>query len=133
MHEGTPHGVAGSILDGLADGAKGLVSTITGGVQGVGNSLQSALDGPFKAVGGPEQPLRAVESLLDGIIGSAQNVINAGAVGSLQMAGRGIVKALDHPVEQFGVPPALLSGQGGMGRIPSPEAIFGRSPFGKRR
>lgn len=120
----TPHRVVDGILDGLADGAKSLVSSVKGGLQGVGEGLQRGLDTPFEASGGPEQPLRICDRILDGLTNGVAQAINEGAIGSLQTTGEGVARGLDQPVENFGVPPDL----GGMGKfkLPTAPAIFRR-------
>lgn len=106
-NRGTPHGVVDSVLDSVAHGAKSLVRSIRGGLEGVGTGVQTALDAPFQAVGGPEQPLHIADRLLDGGLESMENVVSDGAIQSLQIVGEGINKALNHPHEQFGIPPSL--------------------------
>ena len=124
MADGTPHRVVDSILDSAADGAKSLVSGISGALTGLGEGLQQGLDKPWKAVGGPDQPLRIVDRLLDGTIQAGVNAVNQGAIETLKMEGESVQHGLDHPVENFGIPPGLGAGMpslgGGLGRFKPP-------------
>lgn len=125
-HEGTPHRMVDGILDSVADGAKGLVSGATGALTGAGEGLQRGLDTPWQSVGGPEQPLRIVDRLLDGCVRAAVNAINQGAIGTLQLGGEAVQSALDHPVDQFGIPPSLGEGMGkGLGGFKLPNGLPG--------
>lgn len=119
----TPHGIVDGIADGVAGGAKALVSSVASGLRGVGGSLQTALDAPFNAIGAPEQPLRVADRALNGFVAGAANAISQGTIGSLQTTGKGIVNALNHPVEQLGIPPALGDMGGGMSRFPKPPKL----------
>lgn len=116
QHEGTPHRVVDDILDSVANGAKGMVSGLSGALMTAGEGIQSGLDAPWKSVGGPEQPLRIADRLLDGAIRAGVNAVNQGAIETVKQGGEAIQSALDHPVDQFGIPPALGSG---MGALPS--------------
>ena len=119
MADGTPHRVVDGILDSAVDGAKSLVSGITGALTGLGEGLQSGLDQPWKAVGGPDQPLRIVDRLLDGALHATVNAVNQGALETLKIEGESVQHGLDHPVENFGIPPELGAG---MGRFKMPNA-----------
>ena len=128
MVDGTPHRVVDSILDSAADGAKSLVSGVTGALTGLGEGLQTGLDKPWKSVGGPDQPLRIVDRLLDGALNATVNAVNQGAIETLKMGGESVAHALDHPVENFGIPPALGAGMGGI-KMPSLPMGKGRGGF----
>lgn len=117
-HEGTPHRMVDNVLDAAADAGKGLVSGITSGLTGAGNGVQRALDMPFQALGGPEQPLHIVDRFLTGAVRATVHAINQGAIGTLQEGGEAVQSALDQPVDQFGIPPSLGGGMGKL-RIPS--------------
>lgn len=124
MDQGTPHRVVDSILDSAADGAKSLVFGISGALTGLGEGVQSGLDQPFKAMGAPDQPLRIVDRFLDGTINATVHAVNQGCIESLKMEGESVQRGLDHPVENFGVPPSLGTGMpslgGGLGRFKPP-------------
>lgn len=122
-HEGTPHRMVDGILDSVADGAKGLVAGATGALTSAGEGVQRGLDMPWQSIGGPEQPLRIVDRLLDGGLRAAVNAVNQGAIGTLQQSGEAVQSALDHPVEQFGIPPPLGAG---MGRLEMPSPSMGK-------
>ena len=111
----TPHRMVDSALDGLAEGAKGLLRTVTGGLKGAGESVCGALDRPPSELGGPEGPHRIADRVLDGEVDAGEKAVNEGIIGSLQVMGEGIARGLDQPVEQFGVPPDL--GRGELGRV----------------
>ena len=110
MADGAPHRIVDSILDAAADGAKSLVSGVTGALTGLGEGIQSGLDQPWKAVGGPDQPLRIVDRVLDGALQATVNAVNQGGLESLKMAGESVQHGLDQPVETFGIPPSLGAG-----------------------
>ena len=135
MADGTPHRVVDSLLDSAADGAKSLVSGVTGALGNLGEGLQSGLDKPFKAMGGPDQPLRIVDRLLDGALNATVNALNQGGIETLKTGGESVAHALDHPVENFGIPPALGAGMGpvkmpymgkGLGGFKLPEMPWGK-------
>ena len=135
MADGTPHRVVDSLLDSAADGAKSLVSGITGALEGLGNGVQNGLDQPFKVFGGTDQPLRIVDRLFDGALHAGVNAINQGGIETLKTGGESVAHALDHPVENFGIPPALGAGMGpvkmpsmgkGLGGFKLPEMPWGK-------
>lgn len=126
-HEGTPHRVVDGILDSAANGVKSLVSGVSGALTGLGEGIQSGLDQPWKAVGGPEQPLRIVDRLLDGGIQATVNAVNQGGLETLKLSGEAVQSAMDHPVENFGIPPALGAG---MGRFKMPSPMMGKGSGG---
>ena len=127
-HEGTPHRMVDGILDSAANAGKSLVSGITGGLTGAGNGVQRALDMPFEAMGGPEQPLHIVDRFLTGAVRAGVNAINQGAIGTLQEGGEAVQSALDQPVDQFSIPPSLGAGIGRF-RMPSPSMGKGLGGF----
>lgn len=105
--EGTPHRVIGSIADGIADGARGLVDSAALAFKGAGESIMRAADGPFKAITGKEGPHRIIDRLADGVIDTSLNFIDAGIIGTAKKAGETVMRALDHLPEQTGIPPKL--------------------------
>ena len=109
-HEGTPHRVLDNILDGAANGAKGLVSGLSGALTSAGEGIQTGLDAPWKSIGGPDQPLRIVDRLLDGAVQAGVNAVNQGVIETVKQGGDAIQNALDHPVENFGIPPSMGEG-----------------------
>ena len=129
--QGTPHEVVDNVLDGIVGGAQGIVSGISGGLASAGGMVQSGLDAPWKAMNGPEQPLRAVDRLLNGSLQAGTHAINQGVLGALKEEGSAVQAALDHPSQQLGIPPRL---GGGMGRSPLRnlgKGNFPRLPFGR--
>ena len=130
--QGTPHRVVDQILGGLVGGAQGVVQGIGGGLTGAGEMVQRGLDQPWKQLNGPEQPLRALDRLLDGTVAAATNSLNQGLLGTLKAEGEAIQSALDHPSQQVGIPPGL-GGNMGLGRSPlsGMGRNFPRLPFGR--
>lgn len=103
----TPHRVVDSLANGVAGGAKSLVDAGLNALKGAGETIMGGLDKPFAAVTGKEGPHRIVDRLADGAAGTIQNVVDSGIIGSAQHAGETIMKALDHPPEQVGIPPDI--------------------------
>lgn len=97
------HRVVDSILDGIADGASGFVSSAAGAIKGAGESVMRGLDKPFTQLTGKEGPHRMIDRAVDGVIDSGVNAINQGLIGTAKMAGESVMKALDHPPEQIGL------------------------------
>ena len=97
-----PHRVIGNILDGLAEGIDGLGNSAVRAIEGVGESVMSALDKPFTGITGIEGPHRAIDKAAKGAIDAGVNVASRGIIGSVRTAGEGLMKALDHPLEQIG-------------------------------
>lgn len=127
-HEGTPHRVVDTILDSAAGGVKSAVGAVTNAAQSLGEGIQQGLDSPWKTVGGPEQPMRIVDRLLDGSLNAAEGFVNQGVLNSLQTGGEAVQSALDHPCDQFGIPPSLGAGLGRF-NMPSPSGrISGFKP-----
>lgn len=95
------HRMVDSVLDGIANGAQGFVSSVAGAVKGVGKSVMGGLDKPFSALlPGKEGPHRIIDRAADGIIDAGVNLANQGFIGSAKTAGEAVMKALDHPLEQ---------------------------------
>lgn len=103
----TPHRVVDSLADGIANGARGLIGGVSGAVRGVGKSVMGALDKPFAAVTHKEGPHRVLDRAADGALDAVENLAEQGVIGTAQKAGGAVMRALDHPVEQFGVPPDI--------------------------
>lgn len=99
--EGYPHRVVGSLVDGVAEGVKGLGEAATGALQGAGKAVMTGLDGPFKSITGMEGPHRIVDRMADGVHDSVNNAVGDGIIGSVRIAGEAIMDALDHPMEQL--------------------------------
>lgn len=103
----TPHRVVDSIANGVANGATGLISAGANAVKGAAESVMKALDTPFTQVTGKEGPHRIIDRAADGAVDAAVNLIDAGAIGTAKKVGEGVMKALDQPPEQIGIPPEL--------------------------
>ena len=97
-----PHRVIGNIMDGLANGINGLGSGAVKAIEGVGESVMSALDKPFTGVTGMQGPHRAIDQAAKGVINAGVNFASQGIIGSAKTAGEGFMEALDHPLEQIG-------------------------------
>lgn len=109
-----PHRVVDSIADGLVKAVDGLGGSLAGAVRSAGKSVMSALDKPFALVTGKEGPHRIVDRLGDGAVDTMVNIGSDGIIGSAKKAGEAVMKALDQPVEQVGMPPKLE----GLGFLP---------------
>lgn len=97
------HRIIDSVMDGFANGATGLVNGVAGAVKGVGKSVMTGLDKPFTGLTGREGPHRMVDRAADGFINSGTNFIDNGVIGSARTFGKGIMSALDHPLQQLGL------------------------------
>lgn len=95
-----PHRVVDDVINGFANGAKGFVGGTAGAVKGAGKSIMGALDKGFTQVTGKVGPHRIIDRVADGIIDAGVNFTNQGLIGSAQIAGEAVMKALDQPVEQ---------------------------------
>lgn len=104
-----PHQVIGGVADGIASGIRGVGNGLVSSVRGVGSQVMGALDKPFEMVIHKEGPHRIVDRLADGAVSAGANAVDSGIMGSLQIAGHGIMRALDQPTEQTGLPPDLGS------------------------
>lgn len=100
-----PHRVVDDVVRGLANSVNHLGNSLLGAVEGAGHEVMSALDKPFTSVTKKEGPHRAVDKVLNGAADAVQNVGSSGVMGSLEKVGEGVMKALDSPVDQFGIPP----------------------------
>ncbi len=95
------HRVVDSVMDGIAGGATGLVNSVTGSIKGVGKSVVTGLDRPFEDLTGKKGPLNIADRAADGFLDAGVNFFNQGVVGSLKTAGKGVMRALDQPLEQI--------------------------------
>ena len=110
----TPHGLVDELADGLANGAEGVIRGAAGALKSAGATVSNALDMPFRAAG-KEGPHHVVGRAFDGAIDAVTDVTTDGAIEAARKGGKGVIGALDHPTEQFGVPPDL-----NLPKIPSP-------------
>lgn len=89
----------GELVDDVARGATGavrnLVSSVAGGLRGAGDSVQSALDQPARAVGVSDSPARILHDPIAGVVGGWENFVNQGVIRSLEIVGDGITSGLD--------------------------------------
>jgi phage-related protein len=109
----TPHRVIDSVANGIANGAQGIFDGAANALKGAGNAIMNGLDKPFEAVsGGREGPHHIAGRLADGVVNTAQNVVDQGVIGSAKKAGETVMRALDQPPEQIGLPPDLDKGIG---------------------
>ena len=103
----------GDLVDDVARGATGavrnLVSSVAGGLRGAGESVQSALDQPAKAVGVQDSPARILDDPIKGVVGAWENAINQGILRSIEIVGDGITSGLDR------IPKTLTNLGGGRG------------------
>ncbi|KKN87048.1 hypothetical protein LCGC14_0263180 [marine sediment metagenome] len=97
------HRVVDSVLDGVANGVTGFVNSAAGAVKGAGKSVMAGLDKPFTDITGKQGPHRIIDVAADGAIDAGVNFVNQGIVGSAKKAGEGVMRALDHPLEQMGL------------------------------
>lgn len=103
----TPHRVVDSVADGIAGGAKGLIMAASSALKGAGGAIMSGLDKPFSAVTGKEGPHRMIDRLANGAVDTVTNFVDNGLIGGAQSAGESVMKALDQPPEQIGIPPDI--------------------------
>lgn len=96
-----PHRVIGDIVDGLVNGINGLGTGVVNAIKGVGESVMGGLDKPFTGVTGMQGPHRAIDKAAKGVIDAGSNFASQGIIGSAKTAGEGLMKALDHPLEQI--------------------------------
>lgn len=101
MNQG-PHRAIDSALDGLANGAKGVIGSIASGVKSAGEAVMTGLDGPIRDTLKTRGPHRVIDEVLDGQVEAVTNAWSNGAIGSLQMIGEGVMRGLDIPVEDIG-------------------------------
>lgn len=98
MMKQEPHRVVASAADSLAGSAKGLVSSVARGIKGAGESICSALDIPWKETLKVEGPHRVVGDVLDAPVDGLENAVNQGIIGSLQIMGNRLTRAVDRPL-----------------------------------
>ena len=103
----TPHRIVDEIADGLVDGANSLGQSAANAVKGAGETIMRGLDGPFTAITGKQGPHRILDRFADGTIDAISNFFGQGVIGSIKKEGEAVMKALDQPCEQLGIPPDL--------------------------
>lgn len=97
-----PHRMVDSIAEGLVGAVEGLGNSAVGAIKGVGKAVMGGLDKPFDAVApGREGPHRIADRLADGAVDGITNFGRNGVIGSIKMAGKGVMSALDQPLEQL--------------------------------
>ncbi len=97
-----PHRVVDNIADGVVGGIDGFGNAAVGAVKGMGKAVMGGLDKPFAAIaGGREGPHRIFDRLADGAVDGLTNFASTGVIGSVKKAGKGLMSALDHPLEQI--------------------------------
>lgn len=97
------HRAVDNVLDGVANGATGVVNSIAGAFRGAGASIMGGLDKPFSDLTGKQGPHRMIDRAANGVLNAGTNFFNNGVVGSMRTAGKGVMAALDHPLEQLGM------------------------------
>ncbi len=97
-----PHRVVGGVADGLVSGVRGLGNSLVGAVKGGGAALTSAIDRPFQMVMHKPGPIKVVDTLANSALDAGVNFVDKGIVGSVQIVGNGIMKALDQPLDEIG-------------------------------
>ena len=94
-----PHRVVDELLDRVAGGARDILNQATGALSQAGATVQAQLDMPWKSINGPEQPLRAVDRLVDGTLKGAASAAQGG-LQRLSAQGEVFMRTMDHPLEQ---------------------------------
>lgn len=103
----TPHRVLDSIADGVVDGVKSLFDAGASAFKSAGETIMGGLDKPFAAITGKEGPHRIVDRLADGALNTVTGFVDNGIIAGAKNAGEAVMKALDHPPEQIGIPPDI--------------------------
>lgn len=103
----TPHRVVDSIADGIANGAKGIISSVASSLKSAGSTIVDAIDKPFRSITGKEGPIMMVDRFANGAVDTATDFVDNGVIGGMQAAGETVMKAMDHPSEQLGIPPDI--------------------------
>lgn len=123
----------GDVIDQVAGGAtgavKGVLRSVKSGIQGAGEQVQSALDGPAHALGLRSSPLRIVDAPIKGVVGAVENFVSRGIIESVEEVGSGITSGVDE------IPKTLMSigeGRGGMKGIPELPEFLPKLPRGRR-
>lgn len=97
-----PHRLVDNIADGLVGAVDGLGNSVVGAVRGAGKTVMGAFDKPFSMIAGDrEGPHRIADRLADTAIDSVTNLASTGFIGSIKRVGKGIMSALDHPLDQI--------------------------------
>lgn len=103
----TPHRVVDDVLNGIASGVTGLITSGASAIKNTGRTITSALDKPFQEVTGKEGPIKMLDPLGEGIVDAGVNFVDDGIIGTAKIAKEGVMEALDQPTEQIGFPPKL--------------------------
>lgn len=103
----TPHRVVDSIANGIAGGATGLINAAASAVKSAGSAIMTGLDKPFQTVTNKEGPHRIADRLANGAVDTVTNFVTGGVIGGAKSAGETVMKALDHPPQQTGIPPDI--------------------------
>ncbi len=102
LPEVMPHRLVDNIADGLVGAVDGLGNSVVGAVRGAGKAVMGGLDKPFAMIaGGREGPHRIIDRAADGTLDGITNFASTGVIGSVKKVGKGIMAALDHPLEQI--------------------------------
>lgn len=104
----TPHRVLDELIDGLVGGVENVGRGVAGAIRGAGANLTTALDKPIQMVAKKEGPHHIVDRVLTSAIEAGQSFVEGGVIGSAKTLGKGLMKALDHPSEQMGIPPSEI-------------------------
>ncbi len=104
-----PHRIVGGVADGVAEGVRGIGNGLVSSARGAGSQVMGALDKPFEMITHKEGPHRIVDRLVNGTLSAGVNAVDSGIMGSLKTEGEAIMKAMDQPPEQTGLPPDLGS------------------------
>lgn len=99
-----PHRMVDSMASGVINGVERFISSSANAIKGAGDTIVSGLDKPFKDITGKEGPIMILGILGDGFIGAGTNFVDNGIIGSVKIAGETVMKALDQPIEQLGLP-----------------------------
>ncbi len=96
-----PHRIVTDGLQGLADGAQGLIKSVADGAKSAGESLMRGLDQPVQQVAGVQGPHRIAHRLADAAIKAFANFAVDGVIGSAKIGIEGVASAADQPLEQM--------------------------------
>mgnify|MGYP001568120029 CR=1 FL=1 len=100
-----PNQYPGEIINGIGSGitsaVKGVVSSISGGLQGAGESVQSTLDRPAHAIGVRANPLRIIDHPIKGVVRGTENAFNHGTLDTLEIVVGSIPAGLDEVPKTF--------------------------------
>lgn len=97
-----PHKIVDQALNGLANGVSGLIRSAATGIKSAGNSINTSLDEPLRALGITEGPHHVIGDLIDAGVDAGANFPTSGIIDSLKIMGQGMSRALDRPAVQIG-------------------------------